>query len=60
VTLDGAELRQEAQQEKEALLVEIRENLEAAGRKQQVEDRAKEAEYINDTLRRVPLLIYVG
>ena len=60
VTLDGAELRQEAQQEKEALITELRENLEAAGRKQQIEDRAKEAEFINDTLRRVPLLIYIG
>jgi hypothetical protein len=60
VTLDGSELRQEAQQEKEGLITELRENLEAAGRKQQIEDRAKEAEFINDTLRRVPLLIYVG
>ena len=60
VTLDGAELRQEAQQEKEALLVEIRENLEAAGKRAQIEDRAKEAEYLNDTLRRIPVLIYVG
>ena len=60
VTLDGAELRQESQQEKEALIQELRENLEAAGRKQQIEDRAKEAEYINETLRRVPTLIYIG
>lgn len=60
VTLDGAELRQEAQQEKEALITEIRENLEAASRKVQIEDRAKESEFINDSLRRIPLLIYVG
>lgn len=60
VTLDGAELRQEAQQEKEALITELRENLEAAGKKQQIEDRAKEAEYLNDALKRVPLYIYIG
>jgi len=60
VTLDGAELRQEAQQEKEALLVEIRENLEAAGRKQQIQDRGEEADSINRTLSKIPLLVYVG
>ena len=60
VTLDGAELRQEAQTEKEALLVEIRENLEAAGRRAQIEDRANESEYIQRTLKGVPLLIYIG
>jgi len=60
VTLDGAELRQEAQTEKEALLVELRENLEQAGRKQQIEDRAKEAEYMSAVLSRIPLQIYIG
>jgi hypothetical protein len=60
VTLDGAELRQEAQQEKEALIAELRENLEAAGRRQQVEDRAKEAEYLGEVLKRIPVYIYVG
>lgn len=60
VSLDGAELRQEAQQEKEALITEIRENLEAAGRRAQVEDRANEAEYIQRALQGVPLLIYIG
>jgi len=60
VTLDGAELRSEAQQEKEHLVTELRENLEAAGRKQQMEDRAKEAEFLNETLKRIPMLIYIG
>lgn len=60
VTLDGAELRQEAQQEKENLITELRENLEAAGRRAQVEDRAKEAEYLQTVLKGSPLLIYVG
>jgi len=60
VTLDGAELRNEAQQEKAALLQELRETLDAVGKKQQMEDRAREAEYLQDTLKRVPLFLYVG
>ena len=60
ITLDGAELRNEAQQDKEKLITQIRETLEASGRKQQLEDRAREAEYLQDALKRVPLFIYVG
>jgi len=60
VTLDGAELRQEAQQEKTDLITELRENLEAAGKKQQIEDIAKQAEQLNQTLKYAPLLIYTG
>jgi hypothetical protein len=60
VTLDGAELRNEAQQEKTDLITQLRETLEAVGKKQQMEDRAREAEYLQDTLRRVPLFIYIG
>jgi len=60
VTLDGAELRNEAQQEKEKYITELRETLEAVGKKQQIEDRAREAEYLQDTLKRVPMAIYIG
>jgi hypothetical protein len=60
VTLDGAELRNEAQQEKEQLIEQLRETLEAVGKKTQMEDRAKEAEFLQDTLKRVPLFIYIG
>lgn len=60
VTLDGAELRNEATAEKELLVTQLRESLEAAGKKQQMEDRAHEAEFLQDTLKRVPLMIYVG
>jgi len=60
VTLDGAELRNEAQQDKENLVTQIRENLEAAGRKQQIEDRALEAEHLQTSLKGVPMLIYIG
>ncbi len=60
VTLDGGELRQEAAAEKTDLITQLRENLEASGRKAQMEMRAEEARQINDTLRLVPLGIYIG
>jgi len=60
VTLDGAELRNEAQQEKTDLITQLRETLEAVGKKQQMEDRAREAEYLQESLKRVPLFIYIA
>ena len=60
ISLDGAELRNEAQQEKTDLITQLRETLEAVGKKQQMEDRSREAEYLNDSLRKIPLFIYIG
>lgn len=60
VTLDGAELRSEAQQEKEQLITLLREDLEKTGRTAQLEMKALEAEKIEETLRRVPMPIYIG
>ncbi|HOT88112.1 MAG TPA: hypothetical protein PLC59_00565 [Bacteroidales bacterium] len=60
VTLDGAELRSEAQQTKERLLDILKEQLEAAGRFSQIEKQAAMSEQIQNTLKGVPLLIYVG
>lgn len=60
ITLDGAELRNEAQQEKTDLITQLRETLDAVGKKQQMEDRAREAEYLQETLKRIPLFIYIG
>jgi hypothetical protein len=60
VTLDGAELRSEATAEKEVLMTQLRENLEAAGRAAQIEAKANEADKIQETLRKTPLLIYIG
>jgi hypothetical protein len=60
VTLDGGELRQEAQQEKTELMTQLRENLDASGRKAQMEMRAAEAQQIQETLNKIPLGIYVG
>jgi len=60
VTLDGAELRQEASAEKTDLITQLRENLEATGRKAQMELRAEESRQIQETLTRVPMGIYIG
>jgi hypothetical protein len=60
VSLDGAALRAEAQVEKDALITQLRENLEELGRKNQFEIRKNEADYHQDMLRKVPLKLYVG
>ena len=60
ISLDGAELRNEAQTEKENLIEQLRETLEAVGKKQQMEDRAKESEYLQESLKTITLFIYVG
>lgn len=60
VTLDGGELRQEASAEKETLITQLRENLEATGRKAQMELREAEAQQLQATLQKVPMGIYIG
>ena len=60
VSLDGAALRSEAQVEKDALITQLRENLEELSRKQQFEIRKNEADYHQEMLKKVPLTIYIG
>ena len=60
VTLDGAELRNEATAEKEILMTQLRENLEATGRSALLDAKANEADKIMETLKKVPLFIYIG
>jgi len=60
VTLDGAELRAEAQETKKQLLDTLITQLEAAGKFAQMERQAQMNQQIQDTLKGVPLLIYVG
>jgi hypothetical protein len=59
VTLDGGELRSEAQQEKEQLITQLRESLEKSGRQAQLEAQAKDVESLQAGLKGVPLKIYV-
>jgi hypothetical protein len=60
ITLDGAELRQEAAAEKTELINQLRENLEATGRSAQMEKQAQQAEQLQQTLKVSPLYIYIG
>jgi hypothetical protein len=60
ISLDGAALRSEAQTEKDALIEQLRENLEELSRKNQFENRNNEANFQQEMLRKVPLAIYIG
>ena len=60
VSLDGAALRAEAQVEKDALITQLRENLEEMSRKNVMENKAHESDHQQEMLRKVPLKIYVG
>ena len=60
ITLDGAELRSEAQQEKERLVDQLREMLESAGKFSQMEKQASFNEQLQSNLKAVPLFIYVA
>ena len=60
ITLDGDTLRSEAQTEKEALITELRETLEESSRTRLLEKKQQEEEYVQATLKNVPLKIYIG
>tara|TARA_R110000744_G_scaffold67329_3_gene137354 strand:- start:3391 stop:4560 length:1170 start_codon:yes stop_codon:yes gene_type:complete len=60
VSLDGSSLKAEAATEKEYLLTQLRETLEATSRQRQLEMKREETENLQLTLNRVPLKIYIG
>ena len=59
-TLDGDTLRSEATTEKEFLVTQLRENLEASSRKMMLEADSDEATRLQEKLQKVPLPIYIG
>ena len=60
IALDGAALRSEAQVEKDALITQLRENLEEMSRKNVMENKTNESNHHQEMLRKVPLKLYVG
>ena len=60
VTLDGSDLRNEASAEKETLLTQLGEMLDATSRRALMEARKDEAEFLEETLNRVPNPIFIG
>lgn len=59
-TLNQADLLTDARAEKTALLTALREMLDQTSRGKQLEAQAKEAEDVQNTLKSVPMTIYVG
>jgi hypothetical protein len=60
VTLDGAELRSEASTEKETLMTQLREMLEASLPSKLIEEQAMKADKSTEILKKVPMMIYIG
>jgi len=60
ISLDGSTLKSEAASEKEQLITQLRETLEATSRQRQLEMKREESENLQQSLNRVPLKIYIG
>ena len=60
VSLDGAALRAEAQTEKDALVEQLRENLNEVSKKQRMENEAAMVDQQQQIIQKVPLNIYIG
>lgn len=59
-TLNQQDLLSDARAEKEALIVNLREILEATSKVSQLERKSNESKYLSDILKEVPMVIYVG
>ena len=60
VNLDGDTLRSEAAAERENLITQLREDLEAASRRNLLERQKEEAEFMGETMNKIPYGIYIG
>ena len=60
VNLDGDTLRSEAATEKENLIIQLREDLEAASRRNLLERQKDESDFMNETMNKIPYGIYIG
>lgn len=60
ITLDGAELRSEAANEKQLLLDDLKAMLESAGKFSQMEKQSAFNEQLKNSMKNVPLTFYIG
>ena len=60
VSLDGAQLRSEAQTEKDNLVEQLRENLNEVSKKQRMENEAAMVDQQQTVMNKVPLAIFIG
>jgi hypothetical protein len=58
--LDGASLRAEAQNDKDRLYEQLRQDLEELSRPKQMEYKAQEAKQVQEMLKNIPLPFYIG
>ena len=58
--MDGDALRSEAQQEKEQLITELREDLEVTSRSTTSEQLNQVSDNLQENLRKVPNFLYIG
>ena len=59
-TLNQADLLQDARTEKEALLANLRDMLDQTSRQAQLEKQANESEFLQTTIKSVPMTIFMG
>lgn len=59
-TLNQQDLLADARTEKEALITNLREILEATSKVNQLERKSNESKFLNEVLKEVPMVIYVG
>jgi len=59
-TLNQADLLADARTEKEALITNLRDILENTSKLAQLERKAGEGNFLQDTLKQIPMVIYVG
>jgi hypothetical protein len=60
VTLNGSDLLSAASSEKTSLLEQLRETLEETSRRNQLERKAQESQFLRDDLSNVPMVIFIG
>jgi hypothetical protein len=60
ITLNGADLVSQGQTEKDALVLQLRENLEAVSRSAQMTKMNTEAEDMQSQLNKIPMKVYIG
>jgi hypothetical protein len=60
VSLDGAALRAEAQNDKDRLYEQLRQNLEELSRPKQMEYKMQEADNVQKMLNKIPMPFYIG
>lgn len=60
ISLNGGDLLAQASQEKETLMTELREHLESMSKRNLLERKKEESEFLQEQLNKSPLNIYIG